>query len=174
MSPLSTAAQARLRGQQMLLALRIVTPGMYGLWIVFGIFGAFGLGEGIPPWLWEAAVLVAPIALAVYWRPAYRVPDCLWLTFLSALLLGAGGAGWGSRVAPAIGGATLVAMLFVPRDPARAKKSGTWRSRRAARGPLTLRGLKTAWDMGREKPPKPRSQSARTAGSRPGHVAKRR
>lgn len=168
MSSLPAAAQAQRRGQRMLLALRIVTPGMYLLLVPLGILGAFEVIDTVPTWLWEAAVLVAPIALAVYWRPAYRVPDCLWLTFLSALLLGAGGAGWGSRVAPAIGGATLVAMLFVPRDPARAK-SGTWRSRRAARGPLTLRGLKTAWDLGREKPPKPGA-----AGSRPGRVAKRR
>jgi len=173
MSQLSAAAQAQRRGQQMLLALRIVAPGMYCLLVPLGILGAFEIIDTVPSWLWEVAVLVAPIALAVYWRPAYRVPDCLWLTFLSAVLLGAGGFGWGSRVAPAIGGATLVAMLFIPRDPARAM-SGTWRSRRAARGPLTIRGLKTAWDLGREKPPKARSRSSGTAGSRPGRVAKRR
>lgn len=108
----------------MMLVLRTVTAGMFVLQAVWAI----GLGfraEGapnMPAALWVAAVLVAPVALAVYWRPSYRVPNCLFLTGASALLLGLVGAGWGSVAAPVIGGLTLVALLFAPRD-------GGWRAR---------------------------------------------
>jgi hypothetical protein len=97
-------------------AVRIVTVGMFALLVPWYALG-FVLDDPpvVPPALWVAAVLIAPAALAVYWRPAYRVPDGLFLTAMSAVLLGMGGAGWGSRVAPAIGALTLLAMVFVPR-----------------------------------------------------------
>src|SRR3712207_7430759 len=52
----------------------------------------------------SVAALVAPVALAVYWRPAHRVPNCLFHTGVAAVLLGIGGLGWGSVAAPGIGG----------------------------------------------------------------------
>jgi len=109
----------RRRGRQMLTAVRVVTVGMVVLMVLWMLSGAFADPPPMPPALWIAAVSVAPLALAVFWRPAYRVPNCLWLTGLSAWFLGLGGAGWGSVVAPVIGGATIVALFFVPRDGGR-------------------------------------------------------
>jgi hypothetical protein len=75
-----------------------------------------------PTWAWAVPVLVAPAALAVYWRPAYRVEGCFFFTGMSAVVLGFLGFGWGSVSAPIIGAVTIVAICFAPRD-------GGWRER---------------------------------------------
>jgi hypothetical protein len=108
----------------MKVALGVVTGGMF----IFQAVWAVGLGfreqgaPNIPAWPWTIAAFVAPVALAVYWRPAYRIPNCLFLTGACAVLLGLGGAVWGSTVAPVIGGATVLALCFAPRD-------GGWQAR---------------------------------------------
>jgi hypothetical protein len=121
--------QARRRGRQAMRALQVVTVGTFLVWGSWMCLGLFSDDPPVmPAIIWELAVLVAPAALAVYWRPAYRVPNCLWLTFCSATLLGMGGAGWGSWFAPVIAGATVLALLFAPRDGGR-------RAQWARRGP---------------------------------------
>lgn len=119
----TSSRQARRRGIQSLQAVTVVTVSTFLLMAIWAVVAIFVDLPAMPPLIWEVAVLVAPIALAVFWRPAYRVPNCLWLTFCSAFFLGLGGALWGSWIAPAIGGATILAMLFVPRD-------GGWKARR--------------------------------------------
>lgn len=117
-------ADPQRRGRQAMLALQIVTVGTFTLLVPWGaLYFVLDHPPAVPTALWVAAVLVAPAALAVYWRPAYRVPNSLHLTGMSALLLGMGGANWGSRVAPAIGALTLLAMIFVPRDRNRRGRS---------------------------------------------------
>lgn len=114
----SARRQARRRGEQMRILLGIVTGGMFcfqALWM--GILGFREQGApNIPAWPWTIAVFVAPLALAVWWRPAYRVANCFFLTCVSAVLLGFFGAVWGSLVAPVVGGATVLALLLAPRD----------------------------------------------------------
>lgn len=112
-------------GLRVLLLLRIVAPSVFCLLPVLAVLAAFGLVDTVPPLLFEVTVLVAPVALAVYWRPAFRVPDGLWLTGLSALFLGMGGAGWGSVFAPVVGAATLLAMLVRPRAPTQRRSGQT-------------------------------------------------
>jgi hypothetical protein len=101
-------------------------------WINIGTFAtlavymvaAIPLDDPPPPptWVWAVPALVAPAALAVYWRPAYRVESCFFRTGVCAFLVGYVGFGWGSLAAPVISGATIIAMFFAPRD-------GGWRER---------------------------------------------
>jgi hypothetical protein len=112
--------QGRRLGERTLRALQVVTIGMFvllAMWMCSGIF--VDDVPRMPSLLWVVAVLVAPAALVVYWRPAHRVPECLFLTGASALFLSLGGAAWGSWVAPVIGGVTIVGLLVAPRDPGR-------------------------------------------------------
>lgn len=109
---------AQRTGLRVRTVLRVVAPGVFVLLALLAVLGALDVVAGVPPQLFAVTVLVAPTALAVYWRPAYRVPEGLLLTGLSALTLGVAGAGWGSVVAPAVGAATLVGLLLVPRGPA--------------------------------------------------------
>jgi hypothetical protein len=106
-----------------MLAVRWVTIGTLGTLALYAV-AAIPLDDPPPPptWAWAIPVLVAPAALAVYWRPAYRVESCFFLTGVCAFFLGFIGFGWGSLAAPIIGGATIIAMLFAPRD-------GGWRER---------------------------------------------
>lgn len=148
-----TAADPAVRAQQIglrtRLLLRVVTPGVFIVQVVLFVLGAFGALDSIPAEMYEVAVLVAPLALAVYWRPAFRVPEGLLLTGLSALLLGVAGAGWGSRMAPAVGAATLLGLLLVPR-PRRATPSRTALS---GGGPVRMPKVNTP--SGRRRPPRP-------------------
>ena len=112
-------------GRRTVRLLQVVTPGMFILVVVVAVLAAFDVVDGFPVRVWGVAVLVAPLSLAVMWRPSRRVPDGLFLTAMSALFLGLGGAAWGSRVAPAVGAATLVAQLFVPRNPNRVRPVGS-------------------------------------------------
>jgi hypothetical protein len=114
----SSTRRARRRGAQTRTALGVVTGGMVTLQAVWAVALGFR-DEGapnIPAWPWSVAVLVAPLALAVYWRPAYRIPNCFFLTGASAAVLGFFGAVWGSTVAPVVAGATVLALLLAPRD----------------------------------------------------------
>ena len=115
---MSATGLARRRGRQTRNALGVVTCGMLAFQALWAV--ALGFREqgapNIPAWPWAVAVFVAPVALAVYWRPAYRVPNCFFLTGVSAVLLGLGGLLWGSVLAPAVGGATVLALCFAPRD----------------------------------------------------------
>ena len=122
----SAARQVRHRGEQMMAVLRAVTVGTLTAFVAYVIVAAVFLTDPAPPptWAWAVAVLVAPAALAVYWRPAYRVGRCFFLTGVTAFFLGFLGAGWGSLAAPIIGGATILAMLFAPRDGGRREARG--------------------------------------------------
>ncbi len=103
-------------------ALQVVTIGMFvllALWMCTGLF--VDDVPRMPSVLWVVAVLVAPAALLVYWRPAHRVPECLFLTGASAFFLGLGGAAWGSWATPLIGGVTIVGWLVAPGDGGRAR-----------------------------------------------------
>ena len=123
MSRRISTREARRRGRLMWRALVAVTIGMFTLRVVWAVFAAFSDDpQNMPGWLWALAALVGPAALAVYWRPAYRVPQCLFHTGFASLVLGMGGAGWGSIAAPVISGATILGLCFVPRD-------GGWRAR---------------------------------------------
>ena len=113
----SSVRQARRRGRQAMVALRTVTVGVFAALAIYAVVAIFLTDPPPPPpWVWSVAVLVAPAVLAVYWRPAYRVPNCLFLTGASAFMIGLVGAGFGSLVAPVVGGLTLLALFFVPRD----------------------------------------------------------
>ena len=129
-----TAADRRI-GWRMLLALRIVTIGMFAALAVWGCIAVLVDLPALPTWPWEVAVLVAPVALVVYWRPERRWPDpesSLFLTGVSGFLLGLAGAGWGSWLAPAIGGATVLATFLAPKAGGRRgqrQRAGTRRAR---------------------------------------------
>jgi hypothetical protein len=116
----TTAAtrRTRRRGQQMKVALGVVAGGMavfQAVWMVALGFREQG-APNIPAWPWSVAVFIAPVALAVFWRPAYRIPNCLFLTGACAVVLGFFGAVWGSTVAPVVAGATVLGLFLAPRD----------------------------------------------------------
>ena len=103
-------------------------------WINIGTFAALALymvaaiplDDPPPPptWVWAVPALVAPAALAVYWRPAYRVESCFLRTGVCAFWVGYVGFAWGSLAAPVISGATIIAMFFAPRDGGRRERWG--------------------------------------------------
>lgn len=108
---------ARLKGRQALRAVRVVTVGTGVAMVLYAITAAFFSDPAIaPPALFVLPVLVPASAAVLFWRPAYRVPECLWLTGMSGFLLGFLGFGWGSRVAPALGLFTVLVVLLAPRD----------------------------------------------------------
>ena len=117
----ASRSSARQRGRQAMAVLRAVMIAVFVSLAVYAVVAIFLTDPPPPPaWAWSVAVLVAPAVLAVYWRPAYRVPNCLFLTGASAFMLGVVGAGFGSVVAPVVGGLTIVALFFAPKDAARA------------------------------------------------------
>ena len=132
MSRQVSARVARRRGRLMWRVVVGVTIGMLVLRLLWLLAALVVDSVPMPGWLWAVAALVGPVAVAVYWRPAYRVPTCLFSTGFAAVMLGIGGLGWGSVAAPVIAGATLLGLLAVPRDGgAEAGSSGL--SRRGAR-----------------------------------------
>jgi len=106
-----------------MVVLRTVTVGTFAALALYAVVAGFMRGAPVPPtWAWAVAESAAPAALAVYWRPAYRVPDCFFLTGASAFFIGLVAFSFGAVVAPVMGLLTLLAMPFAPRD-------GGWRAR---------------------------------------------
>ena len=133
MTVVRTPADRRI-GWRTLLALRIVTIGMFALTAAYACTAVFVDMPVIPAWPWELAVLVAPAALVVHWRPERRWPDpesSLFLTGVSGFFLGLMGAGWGSWLAPAIGGATALATFLAPKAGGRRGQRQRATTRRA-------------------------------------------
>ena len=117
MSRVVSPAEARRRGRVMQRVLMFGAAGMLGLQAVWAAVAAFVDDPvNIPAALWAVAALVGPVAVAVYWRPAYRVPNCLFQTGAATFALGLSGVGWGSVVAPVIAGLTIVGLIVIPKD----------------------------------------------------------
>lgn len=114
---------ARERGRTALLLVRLTTVGAFGLLALYAVAAVFvdgGLPAGPPAVAFTLATLVPLYAAVVFRRPAARVPECVWLTCASAVLLGAMGLGFGSFVAPVLGAVALVVVLTRPRGDDRA------------------------------------------------------
>lgn len=125
MSRTVSRRRARERGLLMWRVLVGVTVGMFVLRVVWAVVAAFSADPvGMPSVLWAVAALVAPVALAVYWQPGHRVPNCLFHTGAAAVLLGIGGLGWGSVAAPVISGLTIVGLCLAPGDGGRRARWG--------------------------------------------------
>ena len=120
-----SSTEARRRGRQAMIALRTVAIGVFAALAIYAVVAIFLPDPPPPPpWVWSVAVLVAPAVLAVWWRPTYRVPNCLFLTGATAFMIGLVGAGFGSLVAPVVGGLTLVALFFAPRGGGQRAQQG--------------------------------------------------
>lgn len=125
----SSTKAARRRGYQVLTAVRVTTVGAFVLMVLYGIAAlpVDGKLPGVVPAVgFTLCALVPAFAAAVYWRPAYRVPECVWLTSMSAVSLGLMGTAFGSYVATVLGGAALIALLARPRDGGTATRPAQW------------------------------------------------
>jgi hypothetical protein len=127
-APRNGTRHTRRVGRQARTVLGVITCGVFvglALYAVTAAVMSIGFShDGLPPpppWLFSLASFAPPAALAVYWRPAYRVPQCLFVTGACAFWVGFVGAGFGSVVAPVVGGLTIVATVFAPKD-------GGWRA----------------------------------------------
>ena len=119
-----SAEHAQRLGRRTRTALALATCGTFVSMALYMVVVAFvTISEGVvgslsapPPWLFALPAFVPAGALVVYWRPAYRGPDSLFLTRACAFMLGLLGGGWGSIVAPVLGVLTIVGSFLAPRD----------------------------------------------------------
>lgn len=129
MSRSPAAKAARRRGQQVLTAVRVTSVGAVALMAVYAL-AAVPVDGGLPSWppavAFTLAALVPAVAAVVYRRPAYRVPECVWLTSASAVGLGVMGLAFGSYVAPVLGGVALLALLTRPADGGTVTRPAQW------------------------------------------------
>jgi hypothetical protein len=114
--PHDSTDAARRRGRLAFRVLKWVTIGVFVALPVYAIVSGF-LDDPPPPppLVFSLAALVPPAVLAVFWRPVHRTEESLFLTGASAFLIGLVGAGFGSVVAPVVGGLTIVALFFAPK-----------------------------------------------------------